>query len=126
MSETIVQPEREALRTLAVEIFDTLRQTTAARRGVSRESFGAGENAAFEILIEIAGRFGLETGTDDAANLSIALPGRLGRRPISPAARIWTRCPKAAISTAPPGWSPGSWPWCGRGSRTPDRGGRSG
>ena len=76
MSETIVQPEREALRTLAVEIFDTLRQTTAARRGVSRESFGAGENAAFEILMEVAGRFGLETGTDDAANLSISLPGQ--------------------------------------------------
>ena len=81
MSETIVQPEREALRTLAVEIFDTLRQTTAARRGVSRESFGTGENAAFGILIEIAGRFGLETGTDDAANLSIALPGQARETP---------------------------------------------
>ena len=81
MSETIVQPEREALRTLALEIFDTLRRTTAARRGVSRESFGAGENAAFEILMEVAGRFGLETGTDDAANLSISLPGQARETP---------------------------------------------
>ena len=81
MSETIVQPERKALRMLAVEIFDTLRQATAARRGVSRESFGAGENAAFEILIEVAGRFGLETGTDDAANLLISLPGQARETP---------------------------------------------
>ena len=46
MTETTLQPAREELRALAVEIFDTLRQSTAARRGVSRESFGAGENAA--------------------------------------------------------------------------------
>lgn len=81
MNETVAQPEREALRALAEEIFDTLRQATAARRGVSRESFGAGENAAFAILVEVAGRFGLETGTDDAANLTIALPGQARETP---------------------------------------------
>ena len=81
MTETALRPESDALRTLALEIFDTLRRTTAARRGVSRESFGAGENAAFEILIEIARRHGLETGTDDAANLLISLPGRAGETP---------------------------------------------
>ena len=81
MNETVVQPERGALRTLALEIFDTLRQTTAARRGVSRESYGAGENAAFDILVEIARRHGLETGTDDAANLLISLPGQARETP---------------------------------------------
>ena len=81
MTEFVASPETEALRPLAVEIFDTLRRTTAARRGVSRESFGAGENAAFEILVDVARRHGLETGTDDAANLLISLPGRAGETP---------------------------------------------
>ncbi len=81
MTETTLQPAREELRALAVEIFDTLRQSTAARRGVSRESFGAGENAAFEILIDVAKRFGLETGTDSAANLLISLPGQARETP---------------------------------------------
>ena len=81
MTETIVRPEEEALRTLALEIFDTLRRTTAARLGVSRESYGAGENAALQILVEIARRYGLETGTDDAANLLISLPGQARETP---------------------------------------------
>ena len=81
MTETVLPSEQEALRALAVEIFDSLRQATAARRGVSRESYGPGENAAFEILVDAARRFGLETGRDDAANLLIALPGQLRETP---------------------------------------------
>ncbi len=81
MTGTTVQTQEGELRALAVEIFDTLRRATAARHGVSRESFGAGENAAFEILVDVAKRYGLETGTDRAANLLISLPGRAREAP---------------------------------------------
>lgn len=66
---------------LAAAIFEDLRAATADRRGVSRESYGAGENAAFTIIGDIARRHGLETAIDGAANLVISQPGRAAETP---------------------------------------------
>lgn len=49
--------------------------------GVSRESYGAGEQKAIEIVRRSAEKAGLETGFDAAANLVVTLPGREADKP---------------------------------------------
>ena len=66
---------------LAAAIFGDLRAATADRRGVSRESYGPGEDAAFAMIGDIARAHGLETATDRAANLVISQPGRAAETP---------------------------------------------
>ena len=61
---------------LAVELLDTLRKETADGAGVSRESYGAGEQLAHDVLRRAAERLELETRVDFAGNLYLTLPGR--------------------------------------------------
>ena len=61
---------------LAGSLFDLLRDATADGEGVTRESYGPGENAAHAIVREGAESVGLETALDTAGNLYMTLPGR--------------------------------------------------
>jgi beta-ureidopropionase / N-carbamoyl-L-amino-acid hydrolase len=61
---------------LAVDLFDTLRTETVDGEGVSRESYGAGEQFAHDLLRKTAATLGLGTRVDFAGNLYMTLAGR--------------------------------------------------
>ncbi|HTB46959.1 MAG TPA: M28 family peptidase, partial [Acetobacteraceae bacterium] len=61
---------------LAQRLFDHLRAATSDGVGISRESYGAGESAALDIIEAKARAHGLATERDAGANLVITLPGR--------------------------------------------------
>jgi beta-ureidopropionase / N-carbamoyl-L-amino-acid hydrolase len=61
---------------LAGAIFDELAQATRAGRGIVRDSYGAGEQAAHDILSRRAAAIGLECAVDAIGNLTMTLPGR--------------------------------------------------
>lgn len=62
----------------AEKLFQALRERTAdaAAGGVTRPSYGPGEQAAHDLMAEAAGAVGLEIATDFAGNLYMTLPGR--------------------------------------------------
>jgi N-carbamoyl-L-amino-acid hydrolase len=64
------------LRQLAVSLFATLRDQSFDGVGISRETYGAAETAAIELIARVAGEHGLSTTRDAASNLIIHLPGR--------------------------------------------------
>lgn len=70
-------------RATADGLFRELARTTAdvGGIGVSRESYGTGEQKAIEIVRRSAEKAGLETSFDAAANLVVTLPGRDGDKP---------------------------------------------
>ncbi|MDE1967936.1 MAG: Zn-dependent hydrolase [Alphaproteobacteria bacterium] len=70
-------------RATADWLFDELARATVdpGGIGVSRESYGAGEQKAIEIVRRSAENAGLETGFDAAANLVVTLPGRDADKP---------------------------------------------
>lgn len=57
-------------------IFNTLKQGTQDVSGVTRASYGEGENFAHRVMADLAIQAGLELSTDAAANTYMALPGR--------------------------------------------------
>jgi len=60
---------------LAARLFDALREKTFDGVGVTRDSYGEGEQAAHD-LVETAGRaLGLEASKDHSGNLYLTLPG---------------------------------------------------
>ncbi|MPZ42759.1 MAG: hydantoinase/carbamoylase family amidase [Betaproteobacteria bacterium] len=61
---------------LAEELFSALRSRTVQRRGVSRESYGPGEQVAHELAAQFGRDHGLELSCDAAGNLYLRLPGR--------------------------------------------------
>ncbi len=61
---------------LARTLFESLRDATRDGEGVTRESYGPGENAAHGIVRAAARSAGLETDVDAAGNLYMTLPGR--------------------------------------------------
>jgi N-carbamoyl-L-amino-acid hydrolase len=61
---------------LAQALFDRLRAATGDGVGISRESYGAGESAALDIVEAAARAHGLATERDAGANLVVTLPGR--------------------------------------------------
>lgn len=61
---------------LAARLFDELRAATAASEGVTRVSYGAGENLAHALLAREAARLDLVVTRDAACNLYATLPGR--------------------------------------------------
>lgn len=61
---------------LAARLFDELRQRTAASRGISRASYGSGEQIGHDLIRREARRLGLDLWTDAACNLFATLPGR--------------------------------------------------
>jgi beta-ureidopropionase / N-carbamoyl-L-amino-acid hydrolase len=61
---------------LAASLFDTLAKATRLGRGIVRDSYGPGEQAAHDIVRASAGSIGLETAVDAIGNLAMTLPGR--------------------------------------------------
>ncbi len=61
---------------LAAALFDSLDRTTRRGRGVVRDSYGAGEQAAHDIMRAAANHIGLEVSIDAIGNLMMTLPGR--------------------------------------------------
>lgn len=63
-------------RQLAEKLFDQLREMSFDGVGISRETYGAGETAAMQIIEALGIEHGLETRWDAARNLILTLPGR--------------------------------------------------
>ena len=64
-----------AQRTLVQRLLDEVARVGADPPGITRDAFGAGENAAQAIIAETARAIGLETRTDAACNLHMRWPG---------------------------------------------------
>ncbi len=61
---------------LASSLFDSLSRATRHGRGIVRDSYGAGEQAAHDIVRSAAEKIGLEISVDAIGNLTMSLPGR--------------------------------------------------
>lgn len=61
---------------LAAAVFEALDRATRHGRGIVRDSYGAGEQAAHDIVRAAAGGLGLEIAADALGNLFMTLPGR--------------------------------------------------
>src|SRR5713101_831128 len=61
---------------LAAALFDSLSSATRRGRGIVRDSYGAGEQAAHDIMRSAAERIGLDVSLDAIGNLTMTLPGR--------------------------------------------------
>lgn len=61
---------------LAERLLDALREGTGGPDGICRDSYGAGEQFAHDLVAAEAARLGLETTRDAALNLYVTLPGR--------------------------------------------------
>jgi N-carbamoyl-L-amino-acid hydrolase len=67
-----VQPDLK----LAADLFDALSSATRRGRGIVRDSYGPGEQAAHDLMQSTALGLGLETSIDAIGNLYMTLPGR--------------------------------------------------
>ena len=65
-----------ARQDLASHLFKTFREMSFDGIGISRETYGAGETAAIEIIERLARAEGFATRTDAARNLIVTLAGR--------------------------------------------------
>jgi beta-ureidopropionase / N-carbamoyl-L-amino-acid hydrolase len=74
---TLVQPDLQ----LAASLFDSLSRATRRGRGIVRDSYGPGEQAAHDIARSAAEAIGLEVSVDAIGNLTMTLPGRDRRAP---------------------------------------------
>ncbi|HEY2808973.1 MAG TPA: Zn-dependent hydrolase [Steroidobacteraceae bacterium] len=72
-----IQPDLD----LAAALFDELSRATRQGRGIVRDSYGAGEQAAHDIARSAASALGLEVAVDAIGNLSMTLPGRDRKAP---------------------------------------------
>jgi beta-ureidopropionase / N-carbamoyl-L-amino-acid hydrolase len=66
---------------LATALFEQLDRATRRGRGIVRDSYGAGEQAAHDIMRVAAERIGLEVSIDPIGNLTLTLPGADRRAP---------------------------------------------
>ena len=69
---THVQPDLE----LAASLFEALSRATRQGRGIVRDSYGAGEQTAHDIMRAVAARLGLDISIDAIGNLMMTHPGR--------------------------------------------------
>ena len=67
-----LQPDLE----LAAALFEVLGRVTRRGRGIVRDSYGAGEQVAHDLVRAAASATGLETSVDAIGNLFMTLPGR--------------------------------------------------
>jgi N-carbamoyl-L-amino-acid hydrolase len=72
-----IQPDLD----LAAALFEGLSQATRRGRGIVRDSYGEGEQAAHDRVRAAAETAGLEISVDAIGNLSMSLPGRDRARP---------------------------------------------
>lgn len=70
--ETIPEPDIA----IAAELFDILREKTSDGIGISRDSYGPGEQLAHDLLARTATSLGLQVAVDFAGNLYVTLPGK--------------------------------------------------
>src|SRR5215469_18098818 len=68
----VIQPDLA----LAASLFEDLSRATRCGRGIVRDSYGDGEQAAHELVRSAAEAAGLEIAIDAIGNLSMTLPGR--------------------------------------------------
>jgi beta-ureidopropionase / N-carbamoyl-L-amino-acid hydrolase len=68
----VLQPDLD----LAASLFEALSRATRRGRGIVRDSYGAGEQAAHDILRSAANTLELEISVDAIGNLFMTLPGR--------------------------------------------------
>src|ERR1700743_970053 len=61
---------------LAESLFGQLDRATRRERGIERDSYGDGEQAAHDIMRAAAERIGLEIAVDAIGNLTMTLPGK--------------------------------------------------
>ena len=61
---------------LAASLFEALSRTTRRGRGIVRDSYGAGEQVAHDLVRSAAATIGLESAVDAIGNLTLTLPGR--------------------------------------------------
>ncbi len=61
---------------LAEDLFEQFRSMSFDGVGISRETYGAGETAAMEVVEQLARRSGFETRWDAARNLIVRMTGR--------------------------------------------------
>ena len=89
-------------RGLAERFFDALHQASFDGVGITRASYGEGEQKAHEIFAELARELGLAVSRDAAVNTYATLAGRdRSRPPVMIGSHL-------AISTVPPASSPAS------------------
>jgi N-carbamoyl-L-amino-acid hydrolase len=69
---SMIQPDLE----LAASLFDALSRATRRGRGIVRDSYGEGEQAAHDIVRSAASTMGLEISIDAIGNLFMTLPGQ--------------------------------------------------
>jgi beta-ureidopropionase / N-carbamoyl-L-amino-acid hydrolase len=67
-----IQPDLDT----AASLFEALSRATRCGRGIVRDSYGAGEQAAHDLVRSAADGLGLEVVVDAIGNLSMTLPGR--------------------------------------------------
>jgi beta-ureidopropionase / N-carbamoyl-L-amino-acid hydrolase len=72
MASEQLQPDLK----LAAALFDSLSRTTRRGHGIVRDSYGAGEQAAHDIMHAAADKIGLDVSIDAIGNLMMTLPGR--------------------------------------------------
>ena len=68
----VIQPDLD----LAASLFEALSGATRRGRGIVRDSYGAGEQAAHDLVRSAAAGVGLEISVDAIGNLFTTLPGR--------------------------------------------------
>ena len=61
---------------LAASLFEALSRATRRGRGIVRDSYGAGEQAAHDLVRSAAETIGLEVALDALGNLTLTLPGQ--------------------------------------------------
>lgn len=67
---------------LAQTLFTQLRELSFDGTGITRDTYGTGEQAAHTLFTETANQYGLEVSTDAAMNLYITLPGQDRKAPV--------------------------------------------
>src|ERR1700758_1037993 len=72
-----IQPDID----LAASLFEGLSRATRRGRGIVRDSYGIGEQAAHDLARAVATTIGLEVESDAIGNLFMTLPGRDRRAP---------------------------------------------
>ncbi len=70
--QTILRPDLS----LAADLFAKLHEISFDGVGITRDTYGAGEQAAHDLMESVARKNGLEVRTDAALNLYITLPGQ--------------------------------------------------
>src|SRR5471032_2501791 len=78
---TNLHSDLEAETALAGQWFDHLRRHSKSRLGVTRASYGEGEQMAHDLMQGLGQELGLEKRVDAAGNLYLTLPGRDRARP---------------------------------------------